>query len=66
MTLASSNGPALSTTVTAAAPKTAPSHSARTGAGRASSITRTANTRTYRETKPARERNRTAATWFSV
>ena len=35
--LASNGAPALSTTVTAAAPTAAPGHSARTGAGRASS-----------------------------
>jgi hypothetical protein len=35
--LASSGAPRLSTTVTATAPKTAPGHSARTGAGRTSS-----------------------------
>ena len=35
--LASNGAPALSTTVTAAAPRTAPGHRTRTGAGRASS-----------------------------
>jgi len=62
--LASNGGPALSTTVTAAAPKMAPGHSARTGADRASNnLAPSSSTAKTTSADPATAEARCTAGW---